>query len=61
MVNVSGGHVPFGEAACFGLPFGTAQVIDDNWAFCGERPQPILESIKRRRNSCGEESWVALE
>jgi len=36
-------------------------VIDVNWAFCGERPEPILESIKRWRNSCGEESWVALE
>jgi isochorismate hydrolase len=36
-------------------------VIDVNWAFCGERPEPILESIKRWRTSCGEESWVALE
>jgi maleamate amidohydrolase len=29
--------------------------------FCGERPEPILESIKRWRTSCGEEAWVALE
>jgi nicotinamidase-related amidase len=36
-------------------------VIDVNWAFCGERPEPILESIKRWRTSCGEESWAALE
>ena len=36
-------------------------VIDVNWAFCGERPEPILDSIKRWCNSCGEESWVALE
>jgi len=36
-------------------------VIDVNWAFCGERPEPILESIKRWRTSCGEESWVALK
>jgi maleamate amidohydrolase len=36
-------------------------VIDVNWAFCGERPEPILESIKRWRTSCGEEAWVALE
>jgi len=36
-------------------------VIDVNWAFCGERPEPILESIKRWRTSCGEESWVALQ
>jgi len=35
-------------------------VIDVNWAFCGEWPEPILESIKRWRTSCGEEAWVAL-
>jgi nicotinamidase-related amidase len=36
-------------------------VIDVNWAFCGDKPEPILESIKRWRNSCGAESWVAVE
>ena len=36
-------------------------VIDVNWAFCGEKPEPILESIKKWRNSCGEDSWVALD
>jgi nicotinamidase-related amidase len=35
-------------------------IIDVNWAFCGDRPQPILESIKRWRNSCGEDAWRAL-
>src|SRR5580704_11500675 len=35
-------------------------VIDVNWAFCGDRPEPILESIKRWRNSYGEDAWVAL-
>ena len=35
-------------------------VIDVNWAFCGERPEPILESIKRWRTSCGEDAWTAL-
>ena len=35
-------------------------VIDVNWAFCGDRPEPILESIKRWRNSCGEDAWAAL-
>src|SRR5258706_8099945 len=35
-------------------------VIDVSYAFCGDRPEPILESIKRWRNSCGEESWVAI-
>jgi hypothetical protein len=36
-------------------------VIDVNWAFCGEQPEPILESIKHWRTSCGEGAWVALE
>jgi maleamate amidohydrolase len=35
-------------------------VIDVNYAFCGDKAEPILESIKRWRNSCGEESWPAV-
>lgn len=35
-------------------------VIDVNYAFCGDKPEQILESIKRWRNSCGEESWPAV-
>jgi maleamate amidohydrolase len=35
-------------------------VIDVNYAFCGDKREPILESIKRWRNSCGEESWTAV-
>ncbi|RAI37398.1 isochorismatase family protein [Rhodoplanes roseus] len=35
-------------------------VIDVNWAFCGDKPEPILESIKRWRNSCGAEGWTAV-
>jgi maleamate amidohydrolase len=35
-------------------------IIDVNWAFCGDKPEPILDSIKRWRNSCGEDAWVAL-
>jgi maleamate amidohydrolase len=43
--------------------FGTRPallIIDVNYAFCGDRPEPILESIKTWRNSCGEDAWVAL-
>lgn len=36
-------------------------VIDVNWAFCGERKEPILDSIKKWRNSCGEDAWIALD
>jgi maleamate amidohydrolase len=35
-------------------------VIDVNYAFCGDKREPILESIKRWRNSCGEDAWDAL-
>src|SRR5580693_7353947 len=49
-----GAHAGFGKRPAL-------LVIDVNWAFCGERPEPILQSIRRWRNSCGEEAWVALE
>ena len=35
-------------------------VIDVNYSFCGERPEPILESIKRWRASCGVEAWEGI-
>src|SRR5436190_5719776 len=35
-------------------------VVDVNHRFCGDRPLPILESIQRHRNSCGEEAWAAI-
>lgn len=35
-------------------------VIDVTVNFCGDRPEPILDSIPRWRNSCGEAAWAAL-
>src|SRR3979490_1142423 len=35
-------------------------IIDVNYAFGDGRPMPILESIKRWRNSCGEDAWVSM-
>ena len=35
-------------------------VVDVNYYFCGDKPQPILESIKRWRASCGEEAWQGV-
>ena len=32
-------------------------IVDVNYFFCGDRPEPILESIKRWRASCGAEAW----
>src|SRR5258705_6199279 len=48
-----GAHAGFGKRPAL-------LVIDVNWALCGERAEPILESIKRWRTSCGEESSGAL-
>jgi len=49
-------------AAGYGARAGFGQrpallVIDVNYNFCGEGREPILESIKRWRNSCGAEAW----
>jgi len=35
-------------------------VIDVSYNFCGDRPQSILESIKRWPNSCGERAWAGV-
>lgn len=35
-------------------------VIDMNYAFCGDKDEPITESVKTWRNSCGHDAWVAL-
>jgi nicotinamidase-related amidase len=35
-------------------------LVDVSYNFCGRKPEPILESIKTYRNSCGEEAWAAI-
>jgi len=35
-------------------------VVDVNYNFVGDAPEPILESIKKYRNSCGEEGWQGV-
>ncbi len=35
-------------------------VIDVSYNFCGDKPEPILESIKRWPNSCGEDAWAGI-
>src|SRR4051812_11034913 len=53
------------KASGFGVPQGFGKrpallVIDVSWGFAGDKPEPILESIKRWSNSCGAESWDAI-
>jgi maleamate amidohydrolase len=35
-------------------------VVDVTYDFCGDRPEPILKSIERFANSCGEAAWEAI-
>lgn len=35
-------------------------IIDVTYNFVGDKPEPILESIKRFPYSCGEEGWAAV-
>ncbi|MEO1018744.1 MAG: isochorismatase family protein [Pseudomonadota bacterium] len=53
------------QAAGYGARAGFGKrpafvVVDVNYAFVGDRREPILESIKRWRNSCGEEAFDAV-
>ncbi len=53
------------EAAGYGKRAGWGArpaliVIDVNYNFVGDRLEPILDSIKRFRNSCGEVGWRAI-
>ena len=35
-------------------------VVDMTYNFCGDRPEPILASIKSWRASCGQAAWIAV-
>ncbi|MEE2745560.1 MAG: isochorismatase family protein [Pseudomonadota bacterium] len=53
------------EAAGFGTLAGLGKrpaliVIDVNYSFCGEKREPILDSIKKWKLSCGEAAWDAI-
>jgi hypothetical protein len=53
------------EAAGWGTDAGFGErpallVIDVIYNFVGDRPEPILESIKRWRYSCGERGWQGV-
>ena len=53
------------KASGFGATGGFGErpallVIDVSYGFAGDKPEPILDSIKRWSNSCGAESWEAI-
>lgn len=49
----------YGQKAEFGRR-PALLIIDVNYNFVGDKPEPILDSVKRFRNSCGEEGWAAV-
>jgi maleamate amidohydrolase len=49
----------FGALAGFGKR-PALLVIDVNMAFCGDKSEPILQSIEKSRHCCGEDAYVAL-
>jgi nicotinamidase-related amidase len=49
----------YGARAGFGTRPAVV-VVDVNYNFTGDRNEPILESIKRWRNSCGADGWAAI-
>ena len=53
------------EKAGYGQKGGFGQrpallVVDVTYDFCGDKPEPILDSIAKFRNSCGEAAWESL-
>lgn len=49
----------YGKRAGFGQR-PAVLVIDMNYNFVGDKPESILKSIERFRNSCGEEGWQGV-
>ena len=47
------GRIGFGQRPAF-------IIIDVNYNFVGDKPEPVLESIKRFPYSCGEMGWQAV-
>ncbi len=53
------------EASGYGTRGGFGErpallIVDVNYGFVGDKPEPILESVKRWMNSCGEDGWAAV-
>ena len=49
----------FGATAGFGKR-PALLIVDVSWTFTGDKPEPILDSIKRWPASCGAVSWLAI-
>lgn len=53
------------EASGYGVNIGFGRrpallIVDMSYGFTGEKPEPLLESIKKWHNSCGEAAWRTI-
>lgn len=53
------------QASGYANPMGfgsrpALMIVDASYNFCGEKSEPLLESIKTWRNSCGTDAWDAI-
>lgn len=52
-------------ASGYAAPMGFGErpalmIVDVSYNFCGDKPEPLLQSIAKWRNSCGEDAWRAI-
>jgi nicotinamidase-related amidase len=52
-------------ASGYGKPMGLGKrpallIVDVSYGFTGDRPEPLLQSIRRWHNSCGEAAWQTI-
>jgi maleamate amidohydrolase len=52
-------HAGYGGGVVFGKKPAVV-IVDVTYAFVGDRPEPILKSIERFPNSCGEIGWASV-
>ena len=51
----------YGYGNCLGVGKRPAViVVDATYTFVGDRPEPVTEAIKKRRNACGQQAWDAV-
>ncbi|OVZ63919.1 hypothetical protein CDO46_09775 [Pigmentiphaga sp. NML030171] len=56
IIELSGYGARMGFGACPALV-----IVDATYGFCGDRREPITDSVRRWPNSCGEASWDAID
>jgi nicotinamidase-related amidase len=51
----------YGYGNCEGVAKRPAVlVVDATYTFVGDKPEPVFEAVKKRRNACGQQAWDAV-